>query len=185
MTTIGPAGTVALQMLSEQAAPIGRQAVQNAASVKLIAVNNGVQATNSVAPLAGKPKFASAIFDASAPDVTKMKLDLFRRTGEKLGVHEDDFDSFADYAMVLKDAVTQLKISPNAEMIIRRVEKDLGLDKLGVSLDTVIDALTDPASGANQTLTDALRKQMAEHDDGRTGRPAHVQSDDLGLYRVV
>lgn len=185
MITIGPAGTVAVQTLTRQVQSIAQISEASAASDNLIAANNGVQPSNAAAPLAAKPKLATAIFDASTPDATQRKLDLFKRTGEKLGVHEEDFDSFADYATALKDAVTQLKTDPNAAKIIRQVEKDLGLDKLGVSLDTVIDALTDPASGGNQTLTDALRKQMTEHDDEPASRRARVQFDDLGVYRAA
>lgn len=183
MTTIGPTGTIALQMLTLQAQPIAPKTA--ASSNNLIAVSNGVPSSNAIAPLAGKQKLASAVFDARTPDVTQQKLDLFKRTGEKLGVHEEDFDDFAAYSGALKDAVLQLKIAPNGDRIIRQVEKEIGLDKLGVSLDTVIDALTDPASGANQTLTDALKKQMAEHDEDRAGRKTRVQSDELGLYRLA
>lgn len=183
MTTIGPPGTIALQMLTPQAQPSAQKSA--ASSNNLIAVNNGAQSSNDVVPLAGKQKLASAVFDASTPDVTQRKLDLFKRTGEKLGVREEDFDDFAAYSSALKDAVLQLKIAPNGDRIIRQVEKEIGLDKLGVSLDTVIDALTDLASGANRTLTDALKKQMTEHDEDRAGRKMRLQSDELGLYRVA
>ena len=88
-------------------------------------------------------------------------MDLFKRTGEALGVREEDFETQADYGAALRSAVAKLKNSPDAQLVMRGIEQKLGLDDLGISLDTVIDAISDPTSDAEAELTKAL-----EHKNG-------------------
>lgn len=57
-------------------------------------------------------------------------------------------------------SVGQLKLAPNAQLVIAGIEKEIGLDKLGVSLDTVINAIIDPMGKDNDKLNAALEKKI-------------------------
>jgi hypothetical protein len=63
-------------------------------------------------------------------------------------------------------SVGQLKLAPNAQLVIAGIEKEIGLDKLGVSLDTVINAIIDPMGKDNDKLNAALEKKIGMDDDG-------------------
>lgn len=172
MTLVAPLATTAVQILSQrpvQGAATGGPRNQPAAITTLDLAANG------------KSKVAGAVFDASTPDVTQLKLDLFKRTGAALGVNEEDYASGKDYGAALSAAVVAIKSRPDAEFAILKIEKKLGLDKLGISLRTVIDAIADPSSGADNELTAALAAQMAPE---RT-KKLSVQQDSLGLYRIA
>ena len=172
MTSVAPMANVALQILSQR---------------PVLSVGTGAQRNQAPAlttidlAAAGKSKVAGAVFDASTPDVTQLKMDLFKRTGAALGVDEEDYASGKDYGAALSAAVAAIKSRPGAEFAILKIEKDLGLDKLGISLATVIDAIADPSSGADNELTAALEAQMAPD---RT-KKLSIHQDSLGLYRLA
>jgi hypothetical protein len=112
------------------------------------------------------PQTADDLFSVNSQNLNKMKIDLYKRVGEALGVRESDYESFQAYGLALQQAVGQLKLAPNAQLVIAGIEKEIGLDKLGVSLDTVIDAIIDPMGDDNGKLDAALQKQIGMDDDG-------------------
>lgn len=176
MAAIGAINSVALQILS-QPLPRAAGATSRAAQPSI---------TTMDLTAAGKSKIANVLFDVSTPSVNQLKVDIFKRTGEALGIEEKDFASTKAYGAALSEVVATLKSSPNAKQIITSIEKKLGLDKLGVSLETVIDAIVDPSSGADDELNQALERQLGAFDgpaSTRAKRP-HIQSDELGLYRA-
>jgi hypothetical protein len=109
---------------------------------------------------------ADDLFSVNSQNLNKMKIDLYKRVGEALGVRESDYDSLHAYGLALQQAVGQLKLAPNAQLVIAGIEKEIGLDKLGVSLDTVINAIIDPMGDDNDKLDAALQKQIGMDDDG-------------------
>lgn len=135
------------------------------------AVRQGINATTS-------PQTADDLFRVDAQNLSKMKVDLYKRVGEALGVKESDYDSFKDYGVALQRAVGQLKLAPNAQQVITGIEKEIGLNKLGVSLDTVINAIIDPTGTDNDKLNAALEKKIGLDDDGLYGHAAS-----MGLVR--
>ena len=71
----------------------------------------------------------------------------------------------------VENAVEALKRqSPSA---VPRIERQLGLDQLGVSLDTLVHAIVRPQGGDNDRLDTALK----QHASGQGDQP-----DELGLY---
>lgn len=116
------------------------------------------------------PHPADDLFSVNSQNLNKMKVDLYQRVGEALGVRESDHESFQAYGLALQQAVGQLKLAPNAQLVIAGLEKEIGLDKLGVSLDTVINAIIDPMGDDNDKLDAALQKQIGTDDDGLYGR---------------
>jgi hypothetical protein len=177
MTPVSSA-TIALRILQQPSAASG--ASQKAATgADLTAIANGQ--AGQASGIATSAQTADALFGVNSPNLNKMKIDLFKRVGEALGVNESDYDSPEAYGAALKKVVAQIKLDPNAQQLISGIEKDLGLDKLGVSLDTVINAIIDPKGDDGKKLDAALEKKV---DDGHASKSkgSAVISDDIGLY---
>jgi hypothetical protein len=103
-----------------------------------------------------------------------------------LGVNEDSYASPREYASALRQAVSKIKTQPNWQATIAGIEKELGLDKLGVSLETVIDSIANPDGESNKALTEALERQIAKGNAGTDGgeavQPFAVEINEIGLY---
>jgi hypothetical protein len=126
---------------------------------------------------------------ANAPGASLQdEVKLIKRVGQVLGVDMDKYASATDYANALRQAVAALKAAAMAHnQSWKQVEKDLehemGLDKLGISLDTVINAIAGD-SGSQDALKQALEKQALNSDyasseastnDGTYGRAGASQ----------
>ncbi|TIT70995.1 MAG: hypothetical protein E5W56_22360, partial [Mesorhizobium sp.] len=62
------------------------------------------------------------------------------------------------YGSAVKNAVEALKRqSPSA---IAEIERQLGLDQLGISLDTLVNAIVDPTGGDRDRLDAAPEKHL-------------------------
>lgn len=59
------------------------------------------------------------------------------------------------------------------------IENKLGLDKLGVSLDTVVNAMIDPGGDDGDKLDAALRRRLGEAGKDHS---ALARLDELGRY---
>ncbi|AYG68454.1 MULTISPECIES: hypothetical protein [unclassified Rhizobium] len=148
----------------------------------LIAVSTG-QADKIAAskqPTQGQSKVSEAFFATNGKvDLTKMKLDLIYRTGKALGVEHDDYASMEDFAKAMQKAYSELEPAE-----VNAIEHDLGLDKLGLSLEEVINSAKGPER--NDKVTRALKQQMdkskGEDDDGQTSQQVILGPDEVGLY---
>lgn len=134
-------------------------------------------------PSPGESKVAEQMFGVNNSSITKQKLDLIDRTGKALGVDQADYDSRDAFVDAMQKALGQLKIQ-GGDAAVHGLEKQLGLDELGVSLQDVIDSAKDP--DANDKLTKALKRQAgifgndSTNDDPTPNLGA--QTDDIGLY---
>jgi hypothetical protein len=132
-------------------------------------------------------KTAQTTQDDSMLEVTRLKVDLFERTGQALGVNMKDYASLDKYAAALRQAISQIKaLNPERWPEIKAgIEHELGLDKLGVSLDTVVDSIGNTDGESNKALTKALEKQIAKGGGGFDNAKAPysaVQINEIGLY---
>lgn len=134
-------------------------------------------------PSAGESKVAEAMFGVNNAGITKQKLDLIDKTAKALGVNQDDYASRDDFVDALQQAFGRLKLD-GGDAAVHGLEKQLGLDKLGVSLQDVIDSARDP--DANDKLTKALMKRagmFGDDTDGNDMSPSlPTPGDDIGLY---
>ncbi|MDX8515556.1 hypothetical protein [Mesorhizobium captivum] len=122
---------------------------------------------------------SQSIFSVSNLNVTATKVRLMERAGKEFGIDQADYESVFSYGSAVKNAVEALKQqSPSA---IAGIERQLGLDQLGISLDTLVNAIIDPQGGDRDRLDAALEKQVG--DDGKDeGNAASIRSDEIGLY---
>jgi len=128
-------------------------------------------------------KLSEAIFSVNSVDINKLKLNLFDRAGDALGVDKTKYASPDDFIEAVQEAVRNLKLH-GAYDVIKSVETDLGLDKMGISLDDLVDSATDPE--ANSRVTKALERQLGKQDEqGDSNRADGMTIDPDGIYAPV
>ncbi len=153
----------------------------------LLAVANGVAEAGAGPQAQARAKVSEALFDASKPNVMQMKIDLMRRLGEEFGISVDDFESASKFGAAIRDAIGQIELQEGGALALIAIERKLGLDKLGISLDELVSAIIDPESDDAEKLDAALSKKLGE--DAKDGAKdtarvsiAPLQRDELGLY---
>ncbi|TPJ48528.1 hypothetical protein [Mesorhizobium sp. B2-7-1] len=142
------------------------------------AANIGIAAGPAAIPLMqSAPALSATMFSVDSLNITAVKVRLMERAGKEFGVDQADYESVSSYGAAVKSAVEALKRqSPSA---IAEIERQLGLDQLGVSLDTLVGAIVDPRGTDNESLGAALK----QHEGGQgEGDLASVQPDELRLY---
>lgn len=126
-----------------------------------------------------RAKISDAMFSVNSVDPTEMKVRLIERLGKEFGIEQSDYTSMADYGADIKRAVEALKARPGSAPAIIAIEKELGLDKLGISLDDLVNATLDPNGDASKKLDAALKKQAGEAGKGIAGS---LHWDEIGIY---
>lgn len=178
MTSVSNIHSVALHLL-QQVNPQSASGAQKSAPDKLLAVANGGAEAGGTGQ--ARAKVSEAIFSVNHVSVNEMKLDLIERTGKALGVDQADYASRDDFVKDMQEALGKLKME-GGDLAVIALEKELGLDKLGVSLQDVINGARDPE--ANDKLTKALERQSAEKGETNGGgaQVLPYQPDEIGLY---
>ena len=152
----------------------------NTSALLLLRQANAAATGRPVDPTGVDPRTGYAAQVTNSPDAAAQaqRFALYQKLGDALGVKMQNFASGSDFAAALTKAVSALKLQSGTQWSQVKVglEQKLGLDKLGVSLDTVIASLTHP--DAAKTLDGALTKHASARDD--TSADAHSQ--DAGLY---
>lgn len=185
MTLIASVNSAALQILRQdrQIPELNDKPVL--AGEDLVAIANGFEKTNEQT----KERLASDIFSVSHIDSTQMKVRLMERLGDAFGLNQADYDSAASYGAAIRFTVSQMRDHPEGQQALARIEKNLGLDELGISIDTLVNAIIDPQGNDGDKLDAALKKQTGE-DAGAAGKPdaqsvlATVRFDEIGLYSL-
>lgn len=180
MTSISSINSSALQIM--------RQYQPSSASVAdSTSVGNDIVATANGAgdPFRDARAAASeSVFSVNHLDITKIKLDLMEKVGEAFGIRMDDYDNQASYGSAIRKAVSEIKKQPDGHLVLAGIEKDLGLDKLGMSIDSMINAIIDPQGDDGDKLDAALKRQAGEDGQTQDAAPvlASVTLDDTGIY---
>ncbi|MDX8526353.1 hypothetical protein RFM68_17785 [Mesorhizobium sp. MSK_1335] len=124
-----------------------------------------------------EPAVSAFVFSVDNLNITATKVRLMERAGKEFGLDQTDYDSVFSYGSAIKNAVEALKRqSPSA---IAEIERQLGLDQLGVSLDTLVDAIVGPQGSDHDGLDAALKQHAGGHGESEA---ASVQLDELGFY---
>lgn len=184
MTTVSSVNSAALLIL-QQTASANATEQETSNSDALLAAANGINLTvsSSQQPTQAQSKISQSMFSVNHVSINKLKMDLIDRTGKALGVDQADYVSRDAFVNAMQKALGKLKME-GGDAAIRGLEKELGLDKLGVSVQDVIDSAKDPE--ANDKLTKALERQAGKAigDDGDRSQLL-IQSDDIGTYRTA
>lgn len=185
MSPLSSPNATALMVLQQTAAlDKGR----NDPKPDLVSIANGVSEPGEAKTRSG-PKAVHPVddmFSVMSVDINKMKINLMERVGKELGVSFDDYEKASDFGRALREAVNKIKLSENGDLVLREIERKVGLDKLGVSLDEFVDAIIDPESRAAEKLDAALLREaggdaidLIEDEEKPQGWP---RIDELGIY---
>lgn len=107
-------------------------------------------------------------------------MDLIDRTAEVLGVKRDDFADTKEFVAAMRDSLQQLKLKGGDQAILA-LERDLGLDELGIKITDIIDSASSP--DRDDKVTEALKHKLGIVSDSETGRGL-VAVDAIGVYRI-
>jgi len=156
-----------------------------AGSVILAAANGVAIPSVSGAQSQAKAKISDAFMD-SPIDIQQLKFNLMRRLGEELGVKMDDFEDPRDYGSALRGVIAKIKATPQGATALTALGRKLGLDKLGISIDDLVDAISSPDGEGGKKLDAALRAETGE--DAKKAAEAvetvlrGIKTDETGLY---
>jgi len=98
-----------------------------------------------------KEKIETYLFDSSHVSVNELKLDLMERLGEALGLKQEDGESGFSWGRKLETILSTMDYASK-----HALEKDVGLDELGISIDTMIAAVKNPYADDSERLKAAL-----------------------------
>ena len=98
-----------------------------------------------------KEKIETYLFDASHVSVNELKVDLLERLGEALGLKQEDGESGYGWGRKLENILSTMDYASK-----RALEKDIGLDKLDISIDTLVAAVKNPYADDSEKLKAAL-----------------------------
>ncbi|TGR40181.1 MULTISPECIES: hypothetical protein [unclassified Mesorhizobium] len=115
------------------------------------------------------------MFSVDSLNVTAMKVRLMERAGNEFGIDQGDYESVTSYGSAVGKAVEALKRQTPAAIV--EIERQLGLDQLGIALDMLVNAITDPHD--SDRLDAALETHL-----GKTAsdEATSLQPDEIGLY---
>lgn len=120
-----------------------------------------------------QPATSASKFSLDSLNITATKVRLMQQAGKEFAVDQTDYESVSSYGSAIKNAVEALKgQSPSA---VAKIERQLGLDQLGVSLDTLVNAIVRPQGRDNDRLDAAMKQHASREGD---------QPDELGLYSL-
>jgi len=189
MTSVSPLDSTALLTLRQATLQPSDDKAKPADQI--LAAANGLASgdTGAGTSAEARAKINGALFDRSVPDSLQMKISLMRRLGEEFGLDMDKFESQAAFGAAIERAVGAIKIQDGGVLMLTEIERKLGLDKLGISLDTLVNAIIDPDSDDSDKLDAALKTHLGElagagEKDGGQGAAALVRTDEDGLYGV-
>ena len=108
----------------------------------------------SVEAKRAREKIAEALFGSGGPDPVGLKMDLIERLSNELGIDTEEARSAYRLGKALEDALKDML--PND---VRDLSEKIGLEDLGVSMDTLLKAIKNPYGDDNKRLEDALIKR--------------------------
>jgi hypothetical protein len=178
MTAIHSVNSAALQIM-RQFQPSPATADGKATPVdSMVAAANGVRVETADADGGS----ADSVFSPNHLDPTQMKIRLMERVGDEFGIDMDDFDDQASYGLAIQKAVSEIRAEPGGHLVLAEIEKSLGLDELGLSIDEMINAIIDPGSSDGDKLDAALEEKAGNQTDGGETSSGSVTLSDIGIY---
>lgn len=181
MTFLPPVNSAAIHIL-QQSKTTSQQVDKNApADNKIVATTNGVKSD--------EVEETTGYWDINTVTPTQMKIKLFETVGEAFGLDEDNFSDFAAYASAIQATMEKMKEDdPLAFMVFHEIEKYLGLDELGLTLKSVVEAMIEPGGSADETLDAAMKEQADEINgdfgDGEDEVFGSLRVDSNGIYSL-
>ncbi|WP_144083482.1 hypothetical protein [Hyphomicrobium nitrativorans] len=196
MTSVSSTQSSAVQILQQAMRPLSSSETSPAASgASLVAAANGVELASGedgAGPASrANAKVSEALFKPNEPSAIEMKLHLMKRLGDEFGIKLEDHENHASFGRAIQAEITKIKMKPEGVLILSAIEKKLGFDKLGFSLDTFVNAIIDPKGTDGQKVDAALKDHLGIDDEGKDKAEAaraaldKLRFDEAGLYGFV
>jgi hypothetical protein len=117
-----------------------------------------------------KEKIETYLFDVSHVSVNELKLDLMERLGEALGLKQEDGESGFSWGRKLETILSTMDYAGK-----RALEKEIGLDELEISIDTLISAVKNPYADDSERLKAALELKAGGGSDTHVSQSRVLQ----------
>lgn len=101
-----------------------------------------------------REKISEALFGSNGTDANALKIQLIERLATKLGIDTDEARSSYKLGRALEDVLKTM--DPAAKS---KLEDELGLKEIGVSIDTLLAAIKNPYGDDNARLMEGLTKK--------------------------
>ncbi|CAN7584747.1 hypothetical protein [Neorhizobium tomejilense] len=101
-----------------------------------------------------RDKITSALFGVTKTDPNELKIELVDRLAAKLGIDTDEARSSYKLGRALEDALKEMMPDEIGELV-----EDLGLEDIGISMDTLLSAIKNPYGDDNQRLMEGLNRK--------------------------
>jgi hypothetical protein len=101
-----------------------------------------------------REKIASALFGTGNADPAALKMDLVERLANELGLDTDEARSSYKLGRALEEALKGM--APND---VRDLSEKIGFADLGISMNTLLNAIKNPYGDDNERLSEALIKK--------------------------
>lgn len=189
MTVLPPLRSAALVLLRESAAVHAGEMAKNGPVEAILAASRDNRAGVAASPTQAEASISESVFSVNHKSASELKLDLLERTGREFGLEMDGFDSPQEFGTALRRLVSKLRLEPNGEMALKAVERKLGLDELGLNIDDIVNAASDPDGDAGKKVEKALAEKHGLDDKAEEGAedetPLLVVTDATGLYAIA
>lgn len=162
-----------------------------------------MSSVDMVAPTKGavhqpeRPEAESALdyWSVLSEDIAKPKLNLIEQLGTEFGIIQDDYDSISAYGEAIRIKVAEVRSQPLGFLTIAEIENKLRLNDLGITLDALVDIISNPQGNAEDELGVTLEKlaeervieHIVEEDTMSQQSNAHgsLMVDENGVYSLL
>jgi hypothetical protein len=175
MVLLPPIANAASGILTQVLETAQQQAVGNAPSPNLSQIQNPQNdADHKIAGGTNAAKLSEQLFSLDHQSVAKLKMQLFEKVGEALGVDLDAFANFEDFAKEVEAAYRRV-LRDEGALAIKAIERETGLDKLGLSLRDVVESMKDPDENdkVSQALIEEYNLDRGDKDDKDADKSHH------------
>jgi len=117
-----------------------------------------------------REKIETYLFDTSHVSVNELKLDLMERLGDALGIKQEDGESGFSWGRKLETILSTMDYAGK-----RALEKEIGLDELDISIDTLIAAVKNPYADDSERLKAALELKAGGGSDTHVNQSRVLQ----------
>lgn len=171
-----------------------------------LAIGQGTDAKTRAAATA-------ALFSVNHVTGEKLLMQRVEQLGEVLGVERSHYRTFEEFGAAIKDAMLKLTANPDdgamisgiaarmkldsktvevllqqktPDLLFHLIEQHLGLDKLGISLDSLVTAAQNPGGRDAERIKELLVQESGPSKTDKAGQTLLlVTKDEDGLYRLA
>lgn len=124
-------------------------------------------------------------------DLSKSELNLIQQLGTEFGIYQKDYDSISAYGEAIRIKVAEVRSQPLGFLTITEIENNLRLNDLGITLDALVDIISNSQGNAEEELDIVLKNLADEHsiDNGKTSEQSQVHGsvtvDENGIYSLL